>query len=114
MPVVRPAPPAALLRTLALASLAVSLFAVGGCGTAADTANPPDCTAMHDTWASFAGSFFSSHCSGCHGFASSQASVEANAAFIESMVSSGTMPPGGGVSASDRQRIVNWLGCGTP
>lgn len=67
-----------------------------------------------DTWASYGQGFFASNCASCHGFASSQGSVQANAGTIASKIQSGQMPPGGGLSSADVSRVVAYLDCGAP
>ncbi|MBS2026600.1 MAG: cytochrome c [Deltaproteobacteria bacterium] len=67
-----------------------------------------------DTWNSFAQGFFATNCGGCHGFASSKSGVNGQAGAIRSRIDSGSMPPGGGVSSADIDRIDNWMDCGAP
>lgn len=66
-----------------------------------------------DTWASYAQTFFSSQCSSCHSWATSHSYVQSQSGGIASRISSGSMPPGG-LSATDKQRILNYLNCGAP
>ncbi len=65
-----------------------------------------------DTWVNFAQAFMVNNCAGCHSYANSVATLKPhqNAARI----SDGSMPPGGGLSASDKSRILLWLSCGLP
>ena len=75
----------------------------------------PDCGA--DTWSSYGGSFFASQCSSCHthsGQFTTQASVQSASSRIASEISSGRMPEGGGLSSTERQRILDYLACGAP
>jgi hypothetical protein len=67
-----------------------------------------------ETWNNFASGFFSSNCASCHGWATSQSGVKSRSSAIISRVSGGSMPPRGGLSASDEQRALDWLHCGAP
>jgi hypothetical protein len=64
------------------------------------------------TYASFGAGFFSGYCGGCHGW--TQASAQQEGSVLASVVTSGAMPPGGGVPASTRQEFADWIGCGAP
>jgi hypothetical protein len=58
---------------------------------------------------------FEASCNGCHGQQwSSCWGVQACAASVDGMVSSGAMPRGGSLSASDRSTLLVWLGAGAP
>ncbi|MBS2030446.1 MAG: hypothetical protein JST54_21260 [Deltaproteobacteria bacterium] len=61
-----------------------------------------------DTWTSTMKSFFTSKCSSCHSVSKSFADSG------QGRIDSGSMPPGGGLSQSDRQRVDTWIGCGSP
>ncbi|MBS2027604.1 MAG: hypothetical protein JST54_06860 [Deltaproteobacteria bacterium] len=67
-----------------------------------------------DTWNNYAQGFFATNCGGCHGFASSKSSVTSQASAIRSRIDSSSMPPGGGVSSADINRIDSWMSCGAP
>ncbi len=92
----------------------------GGSGagaTAADAGAPlpmPDGGSCADNWASFASGFFTTNCTACHGQFATYSSVVADAVNIQSRLQSGSMPPTGGVSSQDRQRILAWIACGMP
>lgn len=58
---------------------------------------------------------FEASCSGCHGQQWSTCwDVQACASTVDEMVSSGAMPRGGTLSASDRSTMLTWLGEGAP
>lgn len=59
------------------------------------------------------GAFFASHCASCHGFASSYAGVRGHARDALARMASGSMPPGGGVSAGDIGLVRAWIATGT-
>ncbi len=80
----------------------------GGGSSGSDT-----CSSLTDTWSNYARSFFTSRCSGCHGWATSYSTVSSARSTIASRIQSGSMPPGG-LSVSEKQRIVTWLQCGAP
>ena len=71
------------------------------------------------TYANFAGAFFQSKCSGCHGTGgagsgkwvfSGYTSVKNNSAAIKAAISSGLMPqPANSLSASEKTRIIKWF-----
>jgi len=67
-----------------------------------------------DTWSNYAQGFFAVNCSGCHNFSSSKSNVTSQAGSIRSRIDSGSMPPGGGASRADINRIDNWMDCGAP
>ena len=83
-------------------------------GISGGTGSNAACAGLTDTWTNYAQTFFSTYCASCHGFATAYNSVAGSAALIESYISSNSMPPGGGVSATARQRIDTWLNCGAP
>ncbi len=66
-----------------------------------------------DTWASFGSGFFSRSCASCHG-SFSHSTVQGNASLYSSVIQSGSMPRGGGLSASTRTEAVTYLNCGAP
>ena len=122
-------------KVVGLGFLAVVIALAGvACGTANPVNEPGSCASGgcsdsgggdaglggdhaacgNDTWSNFASGFFNSYCASCHGWASSHSNVASNASGISSRLSSGNMPPSGSVSSSDRQRAIDWLGCGAP
>jgi len=62
------------------------------------------------------------NCTSCHGSAiatsginlSTYASVKANAAQANTQIQAGNMPPGGGLSAADKQMFQSWVSAGEP
>lgn len=94
--------------------LAVLLLAVPACGTSSTTV---DCSTVTDTYASYGQSFFTTNCRTCHEHTSqfgTQAAVLASLNSIESEISSGGMPEGTALSATEKTRVLNWLSCGAP
>ncbi len=102
---------------------------VGDAATFADTApadsgttSSPDtgtgsttaaCTS--DTWSDWPRTFFSSHCTRCHGNQLTSLSVvHANEGVIASDIRSGRMPQDEVLSSADKSRIITWLNCGAP
>ncbi len=87
-----------------------------GSGTGAGSGGAPlgDGGSCSDNWDSFAGAFFSTHCIACHGQFASYASVVADATNIQMRLQTNSMPPTGGVSSQDQQRILAWIACGMP
>jgi hypothetical protein len=76
-----------------------------------DAGTAPTCT---DTWANYAGTFFSNNCAGCHSFATSYTRVAGDltgSRGIRNEISSRNMPPRG-ISTSERTRILAWIDCG--
>jgi hypothetical protein len=60
-------------------------------------------------------STFADNCSRCHDSAwASCWSVQASASSVESVVSSGEMPLGGSLSATDKSAVLAWLDQGAP
>lgn len=56
---------------------------------------------------------FEASCSGCHGTAwASCWNVQASGSEIQGAVSSGAMPRGGALSASDKASLLGWLSAG--
>lgn len=56
---------------------------------------------------------FEANCSQCHGAQwASCWDVQASASVVESAISSGAMPRGGGLSASDKALMLGWLAAG--
>lgn len=79
-----------------------------GGGTGGGTA------ACADTWANYGSDFFNTWCVGCHSSLSRQNVVQYNATTIRSVIASGYMPQGGGLSSAERTRIEAYLDCGAP
>ena len=75
-------------------------------GSSSTTGTTGACTT--DTWTGTMKSFFTSNCSSCHNVSKSFADSG------QSRIDSGSMPPGGGLSQSERQRVDTWIGCGSP
>jgi hypothetical protein len=106
----------AALRITAAILVALSLDGCAGEGAdAVDASAEPD-TAMSCgpalTYASFGATFLATYCGGCHGW--TQVSAQQEGDVLSSVVTSGAMPPGGGVPASQRQEFADWIGCGAP
>lgn len=102
----------------------------GPVDTADTSANVDPCVdAPHLTWESFGQGFLTAQCQTCHASTAPDRhgapdevtfdTVEQAWLFADSILSSSTggmpsMPPAGGVSEDDRQRLTWWLRCGTP
>lgn len=89
------------------------------CVTSAECANGDACVAgacvcTADTWDGYAADFFSTNCRSCHSFATTYEGVLGESSRIRAQLSSGNMPPNGGVSSAARARIVRWLTCDLP
>ena len=85
----------------------------GSGGGSAGGGGGNSCTS--DTWSNYAASFFVDYCANCHGSEfSAWSNVQSRSSTLSYYISSGLMPRGGGLSASERQRIVTWLDCGSP
>ena len=91
----------------------------GTAGTSSGTGGAPPCTT--DTWANFAQAFFKNDCTlSCHnhstlgGTTPNYNSIKSNASNISSRISSGNMPQGTKLSATDKTRILKWISCGEP
>ncbi len=72
------------------------------------------CAEMAGGWSSFAKGVLTSECAGCHSWSTSYSQVKARRTTIRSEISTNRMPPNGGLSASDKQQIIDWLDCGAP
>jgi len=59
------------------------------------------------------GALFMSRCASCHGFASSYGGVRGHARDALARMASGSMPPGGGVSAAEIGLVRAWIATGT-
>jgi mono/diheme cytochrome c family protein len=57
-------------------------------------------------------SVFSRHCAGCHGFATSYEGVRGKAQKALGRMTSGSMPPGGGVPPEEIALVRLWIGKG--
>lgn len=91
----------------------VLLAACGG----STTSSTADCSTGTDTWANYGQAFFTTTCRTCHEHTNqfgTQAAVLASLNSIESEISSGKMPEGTTLSASDKARVLAWLSCGAP
>jgi hypothetical protein len=101
-----------LLLLLATTVAAAWLSACGGSpSTSSATNNDPNNLGW--TGQTNVEAAFEANCSGCHG--SQWAScwdVQASADVVESAISSGAMPRGGGLSASDKTLMLGWLAAG--
>ena len=87
----------------------VLLASCGGVTTATG-----DCA---DTWTDYGSAFITTNCRSCHQHTSqfsTQASVQASAQQLSSEISSGKMPEGIALSATERARVLAWLSCGAP
>jgi hypothetical protein len=70
----------------------------------------PQCTP--DTWANFAGSFFTTYCNQCHSWTQQTVSADPNVAI---QLKDGYMPPvSPRPSSADVNRILTWIQCGEP
>jgi hypothetical protein len=102
------------LSTLVAVGLSAAA-ALSGCSAgagSAQTGGTPD-----DGWDGRTNieAIFEASCAGCHGQQwSSCWDVQACAGSVDAMVSSGAMPRGGSLSASDRSSLLGWLGAGAP
>ena len=114
-----------LRKALALTLLALTLHACGGPeevqaiddttasqdATTDGDAQPAACG--KDTWKSYAGGFFKSHCAACHAQAfSTLAKVKASGA--KAQISAGAMPRGTKLDAATKKKILAWFTCGSP
>jgi hypothetical protein len=99
-----------MLRAVFCVSLVVGAL---GCGTDTSGGDGGTCA---DTWAGYGQAFFTSTCASCHthnhSSLTSQATVQAEAATLESYISSGTMPQGASLTGAEKTRIANYLNCG--
>ena len=68
-----------------------------------------------DTFSGWPSQFFANQCARCHGrqFARHR-DVQRRARTIAAYIRAGSMPPGGGLSATERARILTYLDCGAP
>jgi hypothetical protein len=84
----------------------------------------PDCSTPK-SWSADVSPIIMSTCttgSGCHGSGSHQgpgaltsySQVYNNRSSVRNAVASGTMPPGGGLSASQKNAILCWIDSGAP
>ena len=78
------------------------------------------------TWASFGQDFVQENCQACHSGTSSnrynappavnfdfEDEVRERADRVLTRVEEGSMPPQGGISEDDKQRLADWLTCGS-
>jgi hypothetical protein len=93
--------------------LLVLLASAAACGSGATAV---ECSGT-DTYASYGQAFMASRCTNCHqhsGQFSTQAAVLGSLNSIEAQISSGRMPEGSGLSATEQARVLAWLACGAP
>jgi hypothetical protein len=107
-------PPILGLSTMVAVSLiaAAALLGCSGGAGSGQSGGAPD-----DGWEGRTNieAIFEASCAGCHAKQwSSCWNVQACAASVDSMVSSGAMPRGGSLSASDRSALLGWFGEGAP
>ncbi len=115
------------IRTIAFWSfLSLGVLAAAACGGGEKEEGIPPCPegGTDLTYDNFGRDFFSNNCTSCHSPGSgeaeaqdkpfdSQAAIQAEAEEIYEQAVAGTaMPPGGGPSAEDRQKLGEWLSCG--
>jgi len=98
------------------------LVTVSACGGGSSAACPSTGTTL--TYANFGQGFMSNYCASCHGNSlpeanvslTSQSGVSAHASAVDSVVTSGSMPPRGATSptAAEQAQLAEWLACGAP
>jgi hypothetical protein len=98
--------------------LFVALISVGlftGCSKD-NTTNPytPSCDGTVKSYSIDVAPLIESDCSGCHQNFSTYSNLYASRNSVRSMVVSGQMPQGGGLSDADRNKIVCWIDNGAP
>lgn len=85
----------------------------GGAGGGGGGGGSVSCGA--DTWTNYAKTWFEGNCAGCHSTEfGTYAAVKGSHVPISSRISSGNMPPGGGLSDGEKQRISGWFSCDMP
>ena len=102
-------------KTVALLGFLAAGGALAGCGTAVSCPSSPGTV----TWATVQ-PIFTGNCMSCHSGSgaargisfASEASAAANAQLAVDAMSSGRMPPGGGVSDSDVCKVQAWISQG--
>ncbi len=108
---------------LSILALLVGLTACSGVVMPPDSGTPPPASdagpvACTDTWEGYGQAFFAANCVTCHVHDHSNfadvAAVRGELALITQRVSSGLMPQGATLSASDQQRLLTFIGCGAP
>lgn len=70
-----------------------------------------------DTYASHGAAFLAANCRTCHEHASqftNQTQVASAAANLRLEISTGRMPEGATLSATEKARVLAWLACGAP
>ncbi len=67
-----------------------------------------------ETWGNFAQSFFQQSCVSCHWDFGLYLVVFFDSSSISSKIQDGSMPLGGTLTATQKQDILTWLGCGMP
>jgi len=106
--------PHPFLRVSIVVAVALAVAALVGCSGASSGQSGG---APSDGWDGRTNieAIFAASCDGCHGQQwSSCWDVQACAASVDGMVSSGAMPRGGSLSPSDRSTLLGWLGEGAP
>jgi hypothetical protein len=89
-------------------------YGTGQCTvSAAGDAGSSACTST-DTWTNYAAATMGANCGSCHGWAGSRTAVVQDAIGIRARIASGAMPPRGGLSQTDRARLLGWIDCGLP
>ena len=94
-----------------LVALTLVLAGCGGSGSTGTGTAGGNCGS--DTWANFAGNFFSTYCGQCHQW--TQGSIKSDPEIV-SIIQSGGMPPGGvpRPSSDEVNRLAAWINCGQP
>jgi mono/diheme cytochrome c family protein len=102
-------------------TLFLVVFLTAACGvddtTSTTSSITADCASNTDTWSTYGQAFFTTNCRSCHQHTSqfgTQAAVTASLSSIKSEISSGKMPEGTTLSATDKARILAYLSCGAP
>jgi hypothetical protein len=89
-----------------------------GCGEStkdSGQASIVECTTSNpEKWSTGVSSLISVNCISCHSELGAYNSAAAKAKSIANEVESGSMPQGSGLSAADKQAIVQWAACGAP
>jgi hypothetical protein len=97
--------------------LVITGVLLAACGGTTGSSTTADCATVTDTYASYGQAFFTTSCRTCHEHTNqfgTQAAVLASLTSIESEISSGKMPEGTSLSASEKARVLAWLSCGAP
>lgn len=116
------------IRTIAFWSfLSLGVLGVAACGGDDDDGEGlPACPdgGTELTYDNFGQEFFSNHCTDCHSAGSGQAGAEDEPLDSQSAIQAAaedvykravtatSMPPNGGPTAEERQKLGEWLSCG--